>query len=353
MNAVVTYGPHDSRYEKVKVPRAGENEVLLKVEGCGICAGDIKAYKGGEVFWGDGVSPPYLTVPAIGGHEFVGAVVEIGDAAAEKNNLRIGDRVAVEQIAPCGKCRYCLNGQYTYCRQHDVFGFKNHLNGGFAEYALMPETARLYKIPSDLELTEAVLIEPYACSWHAVDRALIKPSDVLAISGCGPLGLGMVAAAKLRNPSKIITIDLFDERLELSRAFGSDVAINASRQNVAEEILKMTDGYGCDAYIEATGHTSSVTQGLEAICKNGRFVEFSLFNEPVTCNWSVIGDAKELDLYGACLSPDCFPPVIEAIADGRLKTNGVVTHKFPLDKFLEAFETCMDGRNNIKVIFEL
>ena len=86
--------------------------------------------------------------------------------------------------------------------------------------------------------------------------------------------------------------------------------------------------------------------------KNGRFIEFSLFYEPVTCNWSIIGDGKELDLYGASLSPDCFPPVIAGIAEGRLNTRGIVTHRFKLKDFAEAFAMCQDSRQSIKVMFE-
>jgi len=352
MHAVVSHGPLDSRYEQVDVPRVKPGEILIKTEACGICAGDIKAYNGGEIFWGSETNIPYLEPPAIGGHEFIGVIIEIDEQTSIKKDLQTGDRVAVEQIAPCGKCRYCKNGKYWLCIKHDVFGFKNYLNGGFAEYVLLPETARIYKIPKDMPINDAVLIEPYACSYHAVERAKITPNDFLVISGCGPLGLGMVTAAKLKTPAKLIALDLFDERLKIAKDFGADIIINPGKTNAVKEILKMTDNYGCDVYIEATGHPSSVTQGLEMICKNGRFVEFSLFNEQVTCNWSVIGDGKELDLYGASLSPDCFPPVIEGISSGKLKTAGIVTHSFRLKDFAEAFKTCMDGRNSVKVIFE-
>jgi len=216
----------------------------------------------------------------------------------------------------------------------------------------MPETARIYKIPKDMPLKDAVLIEPYACSYHAVERAKITKEDFLVISGCGPLGLGMITAAKLKNPAKLVALDLFDGRLDRAKEFGADILINPGKTNAAEEILSMTGGYGCDVYIEATGHPSSVTQGLEAICKRGRFVEFSLFNEPVTCNWSVIGDGKELDIYGVSLSPDCFPPVIEGIKSGKLKTGGIVTHCFKLKDYEKAFETCVEGKSSIKVMFE-
>ena len=351
MNAVVTHGPHDYRFEQVPTPRArGKGEVLLRIEGFGICAGDIKAYKGGEVFWGDSTGPGYLEPPAIGGHEFVGTVVELSDETAREKGPKLGDRVVAEQIVPCGECRYCKRGEYSLCKKHDVFGFKHYLNGGFAEYALMPEGAHLFKIPDGMRVEDAVLVEPYACSYHAIERARITPDDMVVISGCGPLGLGMVTAAKMKRPARLIALDMFDKRLEHALRFGADIAINPSKTDAVKEILGLTDGYGCDVYIEATGHPSSVTQGLEAIRKNGRFVEFSLFNEPVTCNWSVIGDGKELDLYGVSLSPHCFPPVIEGITKGQLNTQGIVTHSFPLKDFKDAFATCIEGANSVKVM---
>ena len=113
---------------------------------------------------------------------------------------------------------------------------------------------------------------------------------------------------------------------------------NPGRENVVEKIMELTGGYGCDIYIEATGHPSSVTQGMQMIRKLGRFVEFSVFAQATTLDWSIIGDRKELDVLGAHLSPYCFPFVIENIANGNLKTEGVVSRLFSLEDWQEAFE---------------
>ncbi len=357
MRAVVTHGPGDCRYELVDTPRAGPGELIVRVEACGICAGDIKAYKGGEVFWGGNGRPPYLEVPAIGGHELVGRIVELGPDMDSKPSFNtgdrefgLGDRVTVEQIVPCGTCRYCGTGRYSLCMKHDVFGFKNYLNGGFAEYARLPANAIVYKVPDHVPVDSAVLIEPYSCSMHAVERARISADDIVIISGAGPLGLGMIAAAARLKPASLIALDLQDHRLVKARQFGCDLAMNPLKVDVPERIAALTDGYGCDVYIEATGHPSSVNQGLELIRKAGRFVEFSLFNEPVTCNWSVVGDGKELDILGVSLSPFCYSKVIDGMADGSLVTGGVVTHKYPLDQYLEAFAVSMEGKEAIKVV---
>lgn len=358
MKALVTYGAHDYRYEEVDIPAAGEGEMIIKVEACGICAGDLKAYKGGSVFWGDGTEPPYLEVPAIGGHEFIGRIVEIGPGVEKKNTyaladseFSLGDRVAVEQIAPCGTCRYCKEGKYHLCVPHNVYGFKNYLNGGFAEYAKLTKESLVYKIPDDMPLKKALLIEPYACSMHAIDRAQIDPEDIVVISGAGCLGLGMVTAARKKNPRYLIGLDLNDERLEKALEFGCDYVVNPAKENLKEKIYELSDGYGCDVYIEATGHPSSVKQGLDIICKGGRFIEFSLFLEPVTCDWSVIGDGKELNMYGVSLSQGCFPETIRGLYTGELKSEGVVSHQFSLENYEAAFEQSGSGTGSVKVAF--
>lgn len=358
MQALVTYGAHDYRYEMVDIPTAGEGEMIIKVEGCGICAGDLKAFKGGSVFWGDGTKPPYLEAPAIGGHEFVGHIVEIGPGVEKKEtygiadkDFKVGDRVAVEQIAPCGNCKFCKSGQYHLCVPHNVYGFKNYLNGGFAEYAKLTKESLVYKIPENMPLEKALLIEPYACSMHAIERAKIEKDDVVVISGAGCLGLGMITAAKKKQPKCLIALDLNEERLKTAMKFGCDMAINPSKGNLEEIIREVTDGYGCDVYIEATGHPSSVKQGLEMIRKAGRFIEFSLFLEPVTCDWSVIGDGKELDMYGVSLSRGCFPEVIRGLCSGELMSDGVVSHKFALKDYEAAFEQSGKGVGSIKVVF--
>ncbi|MDR1744140.1 MAG: zinc-binding dehydrogenase, partial [Planctomycetota bacterium] len=147
------------------------------------------------------------------------------------------------------------------------------------------------------------------------------------------------------NPSKLIVLDMKDDRLETAKKFGADIVINPSKEDAVKKVLELTDGYGCDVYIEATGHPGSVKQGMDMVRKLGTFVEFSVFGAETTLDWSVIGDVKELDLLGAHLSPYCFPPVIEWIANGKLPTEGVVTHVYKLDDWKEAFELALSGKD--------
>ncbi|MCI8986094.1 MAG: alcohol dehydrogenase catalytic domain-containing protein [Lachnospiraceae bacterium] len=341
MKAVVAHAPGDYRLETVDTPRAGVGEMVLKVEACGICAGDVKAFLGAKSFWGGDGNPPYIKSPMVPGHEFVGTVVEIG--AGVKGNWKIGDRICPEQIVPCGECMFCKTGRYWMCEKHDLFGFQNNVNGGMAEYVKLTKEALPYLVPQDMSLEKAALIEPYACSFHCVERAQVKTMDFVVLSGAGTLGLGMVGALRQANPRCLVVLDRKDDRLEKAKEFGADIVMNPGEVDVVAKIKEMTDGYGCDIYIEASGHPSSVQQGLECIRKLGRFVEFSVFSEKVSVDWSIISDRKELDLLGVHLSPYCYETVIDWIAKDKLPTVGVVSHKFPLEKWKEGFQLAKTG----------
>ncbi|QUH30651.1 MDR/zinc-dependent alcohol dehydrogenase-like family protein [Vallitalea guaymasensis] len=348
MKALVAYAPMDYRLEEVDVPRAGEGEIVIKLEACGVCAGDIKAYRGAPSFWGGEGNPAYIKAPMIPGHEFIGTIVEMGPNV--KGDFKLGDRVISEQIVPCWECKFCKTGRHWMCQKHDVYGFQNNVNGGMAEYMKFPKESLNYHVPKDLPIEKAILIEPYACSKHCVDRGNIGNEDVVVLSGSGTLGLGMVGAIKQKNPKLLIVLDLKDDRLELAKKFGADMVMNPAKEDVIEKIMELTEGYGCDVYIEATGHPKSVQQGLEAIRKMGTFVEFSVFKDLATADWSIISDRKELNLFGAHLSPYCYEPVIEWIGNGKLPTEGVVTHKLPLEEWKKAFEIAEKGDNSLKVI---
>jgi threonine dehydrogenase-like Zn-dependent dehydrogenase len=216
MKAIVAYAPGDYRFERVETPRAGEGEIILKVEACGICAGDVKAFGGAPSFWGGDGNPPYIKAPMIPGHEFVGRVVEIGPNA--KGNWKIGDRICPEQIVPCGECMFCKTGRHWMCEKHDLYGFQNNVNGGMAEYVKLTRESLNYRVPPDLPIEKAILVEPYGCSFHCVERANIGVTDVVVLSGAGTLGLGMVGAIRQHNPRTLVVLDMNDARLEKAMA---------------------------------------------------------------------------------------------------------------------------------------
>lgn len=347
MNALVAQGVNDYAYTQVDVPTLMEGDILIKVEACGICAGDIKASHGTARFWGGDGMPGFCKPPFIPGHEFVGRIVAMGKNPPE--GFQIGDRVVSEQIVPCGECYYCKRGMHWLCDPHDVYGFKNYLNGGMAEYVRLPKGSINFHVPEELTTEQAVLIEPLACSLHGVNRAKATAADTVVLAGAGTLGLGMVNALRLQKVKKLIVLDLNDTRLEMAKQFGADVVLNPRTCDAVQEVLNLTDGVGCDVYIEATGHPSAVQQGLDMIRKGGTFVEFSVMSGTSTIDWSIIGDAKEITIYGSQLSPNCFQPIIDWMVEGKLQTEGIVSHKFPLKDWEQAYATAQT-QQALKVI---
>lgn len=349
MKALIAVDREHYEMKEVPLPSLQNGEVLIKVEGCGICAGDIKARQGAARFWGGNGMPGYCEPPFIPGHEFFGRVVDVRGNAP--GGFKPGDRVIPEQIVPCNECWYCRRGMYWLCDPHNVFGFKQKLNGGMAEYAVLPKGAILHRVPEEFTLAQAALIEPFACARHCVEQANPSHDDTVVLAGAGTLGLGMVQALQVLKPKKLIVLDLQNKRLDVAKRLGADEIINPAECDALDCVLEITQGVGCDIYIEATGHPSAVQQGLDMIRKGGRFVEFSVMSAPSTIDWSLIGDAKELTIIGSQLSPHCYEPVIECFGNGSLSAEGIVTHVFDLENWEAAFAMTQD-RNALKVLIK-
>ena len=335
MTAIVCHGPQDYRVEQIALPIPGPREITIRIGACGICASDRKCWSGAAMFWNE----PWVKAPVVAGHEFFGYVAALGEGAAAHFGVQIGDTVIAEQIVPCEKCRYCQTGKYWMCEKHDIFGFQRGVaEGGMADYMRLPANARVHIIPAEMPLQDAAIIEPLACAIHTVERADPQLADVVVIAGAGPLGLMMAQVTALRTPKLLVVIDPVPERLALARRFGADVTINPKDQDAVAAVKALTEGYGCDVYIEATGAPAGVTQGLQMIRKLGRFVEFSVFGHDTTADWSIIGDRKELDLRGSHLGPYCYPVAIDLLQRGKVTSKGIVTHSYALKDWEAALE---------------
>ena len=347
MRALVAHGPRDYRYEEVPIPAVGRGEVLLRVLACGICAGDVKSFHGGIRIWGTSEADRYIDTPVVGGHEFCGEVVEVGDGVT---GLRVGDRAVSEQIVPCGHCRFCTQGTYWMCTRSAVYGFKHVCEGGFAEYVKLPATAVNHKIPASLSIDQAALIEPIACGMHAVEQARIRHSDVVMIAGLGGIGLAMLSIAAAAMPRLLIGVDVREDRLALGAEFGADLTFNPTACDLEDELRTLTGGLGCDVYIEASGSAASVSQGLAILRNHGRYVQMGVFADTVTADWNIIGDGKELTIVGSHLSGLTYPAVIRGIESGRIRTEGLVTHRLPLSAWEQAFRTAETEPGALKVL---
>ena len=349
MQAVMVHGPGDYRLEEVPVPIPGPGEALVRVSAVGICASDLKAYHGAAKFWGDENRPAWTETQVIPGHENAGEVLELDDAARERWGIEVGDRVVPEQIVPDWTCRYCKSGQYHMCQTHNMFGFKRVNPGGMAQYMIYPVEALVHKISKDVPPAWAAFAEPLSCSLHAVERADITFEDVVVVAGCGPIGLGMIAGAAAKSPAKVIALDALDNKLELAKLCGADMTINIANEDAVQVVKDLTGGYGADVYIEGTGHPAAVPQGLNLLRKLGIFVEYSVFKDPVSVDWSIISDDKELDVRGAHLGPGTWPAAIRMIESGRLPMDRICSHQLPLEKFQDGLDLVADSGRSVKV----
>jgi threonine dehydrogenase-like Zn-dependent dehydrogenase len=349
MQAVVCHGPRDYRLEQLPVPQPGPGELLLRVEAVGICASDLKCYHGAAKFWGDDLRPAWAETETVPGHEIVGQVV-VGDAAGEERwGVSEGDRVVVEQIVPCWECRYCRRGNYHMCQVHNIYGFKRATPGGMAEFMLVRPGSRVHRVSHDVPAAHAAFAEPLSCSLHAVERASISFEDVVVVAGCGPIGLGMIAGARAKSPAALVALDVDPGKLDLAARTGATHTIDVSSEDPVRRIHELTDGYGADVYLEGTGHPSAVPQGLALLRKLGRFVEYSVFKDDVTVDWSIISDDKELDVLGAHLGPYCWPAAIRLIEEHRLPLEDICSHQLPLAEFARGLELVESGHESVKV----
>jgi len=350
MKAVKVYGPHDYRLEEVPVPKIGPGEVLIRVLATGICASDVKTFHGARV-WGSKDIKPYIMTPVTAGHEFVGEVVALGEGAREKYNLELGDRAISEQIVPCWNCRFCRGGKYWMCQRHDIYGFiRDRAEGSWAEYMRFPAAAINHPVSEEIPIDQAALIEPLACGIHAVERGNIELGDVVVVAGMGPIGLCMLQVAKQKGPGKLVALDMKPSRLKMARELGADFVLDVTSGDTVRQILELTEGYGCDVYIEASGNGSAVFQGLQMVRRLGTFVEFSVHAGPVAVDWSIVGDVKELNIHGSHLGPYCYPLAMRYLGDGTVNGKALISHRLSLDQFQIGLETATNGDNSIKVL---
>jgi erythritol/L-threitol dehydrogenase len=349
MQAVVVHGPKDYRLEEVDVPTPGPGELLLRVEATGVCASDLKCYHGAAKFWGDRNRPQWAQSGVTPGHEFVGVVAAGDGEALRRHGVALGDRVVCEQIVPCEECRFCRRGEYWMCGPHDMFGFRT-FNGGMGQYLAVPTRARTHRISADLPAHHAAFAEPLSCALHAVEKAGITFGDVVVVAGCGPIGLGLIAGARQKNPLSVVALDLDDRKLELGRRCGADVTVNITEQDPVQVVKDMTEGYGADVYLEGTGAPAAVGQGLNLLRKLGTYVEYSVFGSDVTVDWSIISDDKELTVLGAHLGPHCWPAAIKLLESGVLPLDDICTHQVGLADFQKALDLVADtGGPSVKV----
>lgn len=286
-----------------------------------------------------------MQTPVTPGHEFCGVI-----AASRRKGFEVGEEITAENVVACRECLYCQKGLRWLCEPHDIFGFHTNVDGGVAEYMKIPVKAIVHKFPKGMSVEDMVLAEPLSCSVHGVERGELQLGDVVVVGGCGPIGLGMVCAARKRGPARLIAVDMNEKRLDIARECGADMVINGSTEDVVQTVKEMTGGYGCDVYLEASGDSSGVVQGLMCLRKAGTMVEFSVFEKPTVVDWTVVGDTKEMTIKGGhCSGDKGYEVAIGMLASGNIPSSRIVTHSVAIDEAVDALQLVGGGDQSVKV----
>jgi L-iditol 2-dehydrogenase len=335
MKAAVWHGERNIVIENLPKPVANQYEVVIRVKAAGICGSELHAYEG---------LSKRRTPPLVMGHEFAGIVEEIGKGV---NRIKVGDRVTMEPAVPCGSCEACLTGRSNLCKARRHIGLD--FQGAFAEYVKAPSLT-LHKIPDPISFEEATLAEPLSAGLHAVSIAKVGGGDTILIIGAGVIGISCLIAARDKAKSVIIS-DVVKSRLEFARPLGADVMIDSSKIDPIDEVERFTNGRGVDAVIEAVGLETTVAQAISAVREGGRVTVIGLLDETIRFNIMKIV-TREIQLSGSYgRTSEDFRNSL-ALLERRAPTiRGLITHKLPLEKASEGFETLSKQKHtSMKVI---
>ena len=369
VQAAVMLQPGQIEIREFDKPTPADDSLLLQVDKVGICGSDKHMYLGHTA----------LKFPVIPGHEVVGTVSEIGKNANQVMNvmggpIKAGDRITVVPGSKnCGRCYYCLHvpGRPTLCSGRTIYGFSNsetppYLNGEFSEYTYIHGNSWVYKIPKDIPEEISVLTEPVAVATRAVERAcapgLPQVGDgysigsSVAVLGCGPIGLLVIAVLRDSGAGTIIATDLVDSRLEMAEQMGADVVINVGNttpEERVEQIQSLTNGVGVNIAIECAGIPAVFSEALDVVRRGGKVIEVGHYTDSgetqvrphQICN-------KDLDVCGVWAYPQIqFQTALDFLQRTRAPLHKLITHHLPLNQLEIGID--MLGKEGVyKVVIE-
>jgi len=324
------------RLERVDapVPAFGDDELLIRTGAAVICTSDLNDFRS---------NPFGIRLPVVMGHEGAGTVAAVGAAVRD---FAVGDRVATHPVHPCLRCETCRRGLAHLCPHMAHFGVS--LPGTFAEYYIVRQD-RARRIGRDVDFAVAALAEPVCVCLEALERAALAPGSRLLILGDGPFGLLIARLARLRGVSRVVIAGRHDFRLGFA---GNAVKINTKKQrDVLAALRAAADGGEYDAAILAVGSAEAVTQGIELLGPRGRLVVFSAVPGMTPVDLLRV-HVKELQIVGACNDRDMLDEAVSLVTDPQLDVAGLVTHRFALEQYEQAFELAAKGREEaVKVAF--
>ncbi|WP_373237840.1 L-idonate 5-dehydrogenase, partial [Cohaesibacter celericrescens] len=321
MKSVVCYGPKDIRVEETELAAVGATDVLVKVEAGGICGSDLHYYHQG------GFGAVRIQQPMILGHEIAGTVIETG---SEVSNVSPGDLVAVSPSVPCGECEYCRKAMFNHCLDMRFYGSAMrmpHVQGAFSE-KIVAKSTQCHAFPKGTSPFEAACAEPFSVGLHAVKRAGSLIGKRVLVTGAGPIGALVVAAAKIHGAIEIVATDVVDEALEKVLLLGADKVINVATNADGLKVYEAGKGY-FDVVIECSGNQSAMISALAVIRPGGRMVQLGLGGD-VTLPQNVIV-AKEIEMCGSFRFHEEFAWAVELIGSKRVPLEPLLTGVFPME----------------------
>jgi alcohol dehydrogenase len=329
MRALVYHGPGKMAWEEAPHPTLLEStDAIVRVDAVTICGTDLHILKG---------DVPEVTEGRILGHEAVGTVEEVGTAV---KNVKPGDRVLVSCITACGACRFCREGRYGQCLGGGGWILGHNIDGTQAEYVRVPfADTSTYPVPSHSTDEEILMLADILPTSYEVGvlNGVVRPGDVVAIVGAGPIGLAATLTAKLFSPSHVVAIDLSDARLEAAKGFGADVVVNNSREDAIDVVRALTSGLGADVAIEAVGTAATFELTAELARPGGHIANIGVHGASATLHlerfWT-----SDLTITTGLVDTYSTPTLLRLVSTGQLNAAQFVTHHFELDEFEAAYD---------------
>jgi alcohol dehydrogenase len=333
MRAIVYHGPGQKAWEEVPDPEIiGDGDAIVRVDATTICGTDLHILKG---------DVPAVHQGRILGHEAVGTIWDVGDGVS---TLAPGDRVLVSCISACGTCRFCREGHYGQCLGTGGWILGHKIDGTQAEYVRVPfADTSTYKVPDTLNDEETLMLADILPTGYEVGvlNGNVRPGDLVAVVGAGPVGLAAITGAQLFSPSHIVAIDVSDARLEAAKHFGADVTINNSRENPLRVIRDLTGDLagrlGADVSIEAVGVPDTFELAVKLVRPGGRIANVGVHGAPATLDLEDLW-IKDITITTGLVDTYSTPTLLQLVASGQLNVERFITHHFGLDEFDEAYD---------------
>lgn len=328
MKAALLTGIRGLEIADLPKPRiAGPRDVLLRVDAVGVCGSDLHYYTHG------GIGAQRIAYPETVGHECAGTVVDVGTGVAR---LRVGARVAVDPLMPCGQCDQCLGGRAHTCRKQKFLGCPGQAPGALAEFLVVPEEC-CYPVPDSMSMEQAAMVEPFSIGLYAARMAGIEDGAKVAILGAGPIGLSVLLACLAQARCAVYATDLLDARLRIAMKLGAVWAGNPLESDVVAEVEKK-ESLGVDFAFECAGKQATLDQAVNMLKPGGTLLIVGI---PETERVSFrIHDLRreEIGVRNVRRQNECTAAAISLIASGRVNVDPLITHRFPLRSAKAAFD---------------